>query len=185
MFPFSAAQPARPGMNGPLRRLLAVAATAMTLATGPVLAEEFTTPTAEVILKIGGAVGQTNAEGALELDRGLLEGLPQHEFATSTIWTEGIVTFRGVRLGDLLQAAGATGTTVTLTALNDYSISMPVADAMADGPLLAFLMNGAPMSVRDKGPVWLVFPYDADASFRTEQTYARSIWQLERIEVHD
>jgi hypothetical protein len=62
---------------------------------------------------------------------------------------------------------------------------MPLADAMVDGPLLAFLMNGEPMSVRDKGPVWLVYPYDADAAFRTEQIYAWSIWQLDRIEVSD
>lgn len=185
MFPFAAARPARHGLTAPLRRLLTAAVTALSLAAGPALAEGFSAPVGEVILTLGGAVGQTNAEGRLQLDRGLLEGLPQHEFATSTIWTDGVVIFRGVRLGDLLRSAGATGTTVTLTALNDYSISMPLADALADGPLLAFLMNGEPMSVRDKGPVWLVYPYDADAAFRTEQTYARSIWQLDRIEVSD
>ena len=185
MFPFAAAKPARPGLDAPLRRLLKAAVTALSLAAGPVLADGFAAPTGEVILTLGGAVGQTNAQGALELDRRLLESLPQHEFATSTIWTDGVVTFRGVRLGDLLQAARATGSTVTLTALNDYSVSMSMADAMADGPLLAFLMNGEPMSVRDKGPVWLVYPYDSDAAFRTEKTYAWSIWQLDRIEVSD
>jgi hypothetical protein len=62
---------------------------------------------------------------------------------------------------------------------------MPAADALADGPLLATLANGEPMSVRDKGPVWMLFPYDDVAAYRTEQTYARSIWQLNRIEITD
>lgn len=173
---------ARPAPRTAFRLL---AAAALALVTAPALADGFAAPAGEVILTLGGSIGQTNAGGALSLDRGLLETLPQHEFATSTIWTDGVVTFRGVLLRDLLQAAGATGGTVTLTALNDYSISMPAADALAEGPLLAFLMNGEPMSVRDKGPVWLVYPYDAAPRFRSEQTYARSIWQLDRIEVHD
>jgi hypothetical protein len=169
----------------PLRRLLAAAAVAVALGTAPALAEGFAAPSGPVILTLVGGIGQNNADGRLALDQALLETLPQHEFATSTIWTEGVVSFRGVLLRDLLQAAGATGTTVTLTALNDYSISMPAAEATEAAPLLAYLMDGQPMSVRDKGPVWLVYPYDADADFRTEQTYARSIWQLDRIEVGD
>jgi hypothetical protein len=185
MLPFAAAKPAHLGLTAPLRCVLVAAVTVLSLGSGPAPADGFAAPTGEVILTLGGAVAQTNAEGALALDRELLESLPQHEFATSTIWTDGVLTFRGVRFGDLLKAAGASGSTVTLTALNDYSIRMPLADAMVDGPLLAFLMNGEPMSVRDKGPVWLVYPYDADAAFRTEQIYAWSIWQLDRIEVSD
>ncbi len=170
-----------------LRSLLAVSATALALAlaAAPAVADDFIAPSGEVLLTLSGNIGQTNAEGVLALDMALLETLPQHEFSTSTIWTEGVVNFRGVLLRDLLEAAGATGSTVALTALNDYSIGMPVADATTEAPLLAYLMNGEPMSVREKGPVWLVYPYDADASFRTEETYARSIWQLDRIEVRD
>jgi hypothetical protein len=29
----------------------------------------------------------------------------------------------------------------------------------------------------------MVFPYDEVEAFQTEQTYARSIWQLDRIDV--
>jgi hypothetical protein len=50
---------------------------------------------------------------------------------------------------------------------------------------LATLADGKPMSVREKGPVWMLFPYDDVAAYRTEQTYARSIWQLNRIEITD
>lgn len=185
MSPSAAVQSDRPRTTGSLRRLLAAAAATIALAAGPGLADGFAAPSGEVILTLGGAVGQTNADGALRLDRALLETLPQHEFSTATIWTEGVVTFRGVLLRDLLQAADAQGSTITLTALNDYSISMPAADATGEAPLLAYLMNGAAMPVRDKGPVWLVYPYDSSSAFRTEKTYARSIWQLDRIEVKD
>lgn len=148
-------------------------------------AQDFAAPTGEVILTITGAIGATNAPGALHLDQAQFAALPQHSITTSTIWTEDTPTFEGVLLKDLIAAAQAKGGTLHLTALNDYQISMPVADAKDDGPLLAYLMNGEPMSVRDKGPVWLVFPYDQNADYRTEQTYARSIWQLDRIDFSD
>lgn len=38
------------------------------------------------------------------------------------------------------------------------------------------------MSVRDKGPLWVIYPYDSDPALQSEVTYARSIWQLVRIE---
>ena len=44
-------------------------------------------------------------------------------------------------------------------------------------------MNGEIMSLRDKGPLWVIYPYDQNAAYRSEVTYSRSIWQLDRIEV--
>jgi hypothetical protein len=38
------------------------------------------------------------------------------------------------------------------------------------------------MSVRDKGPLWVIYPYDSD-DYRSEVIYSRSIWQLDRLEV--
>ena len=49
--------------------------------------------------------------------------------------------------------------------------------------LLAFERNGKPMSVREKGPLWIVYPYDSDAKFQSEVYYSRSIWQLDRLAV--
>ncbi|MDP5360810.1 MAG: oxidoreductase, partial [Paracoccaceae bacterium] len=34
-----------------------------------------------------------------------------------------------------------------------------------------------------KGPLWVVYPYDMSADYRSEVIYYRSIWQLDRIEV--
>ena len=49
--------------------------------------------------------------------------------------------------------------------------------------ILAIEANGKPLSVRDKGPIWLLYPFDSDARYQTEVIYARSIWQIERMEV--
>lgn len=171
-------------MTRPIFSAVFAAALAV-LPVTPLAAETLPAPTDEVMLTVSGAITNTNADGVLALDAGLLASLPQHEFTTSTIWTDGTATYSGVLLRDLLAAAGATGATVKLTALNDYQIAMPAADAAEDGPLLAYLVDGKPMPVRDKGPVWMIYPYDDNAAYRTEQTYARSIWQLNRIEITD
>jgi hypothetical protein len=91
--------------------------------------------------------------------------------------------FTGVSLATLLETVGATGETLRAVALNDYAVEIPAGDAVAGGPILAYEMDGAAMSVRDKGPLWIVYPYDLSAEYRTEVVYARSIWQLSEVEV--
>ncbi len=167
-------------------RNLATVAAALFLAIGPAhAADPLAPPAGEVLLTVSGQIAVTNMGGVAALDRALLETLPQHSFATSTIWTEGVVTYQGVLLADLLAALGASGKTITATAINDYQIQIPAAEIASDGPLLAFLANGEPMSIRDKGPIWVIYPYDDVAAYRSEQTYARSIWQLSRLEIGD
>lgn len=112
-----------------------------------------------------------------------LDAMPQTRFETSTIWTEDTVTFSGVALSVLIREAGLKGETLHLTALNDYEIDLPVAEIGPDYPVVATRMNGRTMSVRNKGPFWVVYPYDADPAFRTETVYARSIWQLTDLAV--
>lgn len=50
-------------------------------------------------------------------------------------------------------------------------------------PIVAVLRDGERFGVRDKGPLWIIFPYDAEPRFRNEQIFAYSIWQLVSIEV--
>ena len=161
---------------------IALVALLATPAALPARADTFAAPTGDVILTLEGALTQHNADGTLQLDQAMLEALPQTSFTTSTSWTSGTPTFQGVLLKDLIAAVGATGKTLTLKAVNDYSITIPMADAGDEAPLLAYLMDGKPMSLRDKGPVWLVYPYDSSEIYRTEEIYARSVWQLVEIE---
>ena len=121
----------------------------------------------------------------VEWTLGELDQLDQVTFTTSTIWTDGEVTFSGPALKTVVDAVGATGSSVQLTALNDYSIIIPVEELDPESPVVATRMNGKPIPVREKGPFWVVYPYDADRSFRTELIYSRSIWQLNRMKILD
>lgn len=114
-----------------------------------------------------------------------LDAFEQVEFTTTTIWTDGETKFSGVSLKALLESIDATGTTIEMVALNDYSVTMPISDLEDSAPIIATRMDGSIMSVRDKGPFWVVFPYDRDPKYSTEVTFARSIWQLNRLNVID
>lgn len=114
-----------------------------------------------------------------------LDALPQTSFDTSTIWTDDVITFSGVSLKMLLEHLDVTGETLEMIALNDYAVQMPLDDMNDAAPIIATRMNGGEMSVRDKGPYWVVFPYDSDVQYQSETTYSRSIWQLNRLRVAD
>lgn len=145
---------------------------------------ELTAPQGEVLLTVSGAITQSNTpDGSAELDRAQLAALPQTEITTSTIWTKGVQHFSGVELRTLLDALGASGTMLRVIALNDYVVEIPADEIVAGGALLASQRNDAPMSVRDKGPLWIIYPYDSSDDFRTEVIYSRSVWQVNRIEV--
>lgn len=126
-----------------------------------------------------------DAEGGrahrIVLDHAALAALPQREFVTHTLWTEGPQRFRGVALAALLAHLGLRVDRLDLVAVNDYTVSLPAEAIGPDYPVIAHSRNGAAMPLRDKGPFWLVWNYDADAAFRTQLTYVRSIWQLARI----
>ena len=102
-------------------------------------------------------------------------------FETETIWTHGVQSFEGVRLKDLLDSINISNGQLRAIAVNDYAVNIPVADAVSDGPIIAYKQNGAEMSRRRKGPLWIVYPYDDKKSYQTETVYSRSIWQLDRL----
>jgi hypothetical protein len=148
-----------------------------------VLADTLATPAGTIMLTISGAITNTNTDGKAQFDLEMLKALGTQEIKTSTIWTEGVQTFVGVPMSNILAAVGADGTTVSATAVNDYSVTIPVEDWVTGGPLLALERDGKPMSVRDKGPIWVVYPYDSSPDLQTEVIYSRSIWQLDRLEI--
>lgn len=164
------------------RHLFAAAAVATIALNGALAAETLAEPTGSVVLTVTGSVEATNGDGIARLDREMLRALPRKEFKTQTIWTEGEHRFSGVPLKTLLDHLGAQGQMIIATAINDYSVEIPVA-SLSDTPIVADQMDGSDMSVRGKGPLWIVYPYDSDEEFRTEVIYSRSIWQLDRLEV--
>lgn len=187
----AAGRAVKPGREGSvlwhLRRPLRAVAGALVLmaavVAAPVDAQELQQPQGPIILTITGDISTTNAAGRADFDRGMLEGLPQVILTTTTSWTDGAVTFEGPLVRDVLALVEADGERVTATALNDYAVEIPAVDFYDYDVILALLMDGQPMSVRDKGPIWIVYPRDLYAELQTVEYNARWIWQLRSLDV--
>jgi hypothetical protein len=167
------------GRRAALRCALAAAA-ALGL---PHAARALDKPAGPVVLTLRGRVRLTNDDGAAHFDMAMLEALPQASFSTRTPWYPQPRRFTGPWLRDVLAAAGATGTTLRLVALNDYRVDMPMEDAQRHDVLLARLLDDRPMAVRDKGPLFAIYPFDARPELRSATYFARSAWQLRTIDV--
>jgi len=161
------------------RILFAAVATAM---TGIAFGQSLEAPKDRPILTISGKIGLTNGGNVARFDMKMLEALPQHTFTTRSPWYDKPVTFTGPLLADVLAAVKATGTTVSAVAINDYKISIPVSDTQHK-PIVARLLDGKPMPVREKGPLFVVYPFDSSADLRNSVYYERSIWQLKALEI--
>jgi len=170
-------------MTFPLRLLAApIMALALALA-GAAVAQPLSTPAGPVILTVSGAVTQTNGDGVALFDLAMFEALPQRETRTSTPWYEGPQVFTGPQLSDLMAAVGAEGSALRIVAVNDYAATMPWADITASPVILAVRHNGETMSVRDKGPLFVIYPFDEQPELANEMFYSRSVWQVVAIEV--
>lgn len=153
------------------------------LISSAVAAADLSAPQGEVVLTVSGEITHTNVDDTAQFDLDMLRVLPSEVYETTTIWTEGDQVFKGVPLLDLLESVGATGTQIRATAVNDYAIDFPISDMAPTRPLVAYENNGREMSLRDKGPLWIVFPFDSGSQYQTEVIFSRSIWQLDRLEV--
>jgi hypothetical protein len=141
-------------------------------------------PTGKVVLKVTGKITNTNSPGGAEFDLAMLEGLGVVEMVTRTPWTEGEIRFSGVPAAKLMEAVGADATTVDAVALNDYRAEIPAGDFAAYGPILATRVDGTPMRVRDKGPVWVIYPWSANPQIDNIEFHSRSIWQVKALVIH-
>ncbi|WP_062207024.1 hypothetical protein [Aureimonas sp. AU12] len=123
------------------------------------------------------------ADGSRTLDMASLEALPPSKFTTTTPWHPVPVEFSGVLVRDFLSAMGATGDRLVVTALNDYLAEIEIALLVENGALLATRQNSEPMAISDKGPVFLLFPFDSQKALQHQVFYSRSVWQICDIEV--
>jgi hypothetical protein len=112
-----------------------------------------------------------------------LAALPQQSFATETIWTDAVRTFSGPSLHTILKAAGAEPSRLRIYAINDYNVEFPVDKITETTPILANRIDGESFSVRQKGPLWVIFPFDQNPEFQSEEIFALSVWQVNRIDV--
>jgi hypothetical protein len=168
------------------RRFVRYAAFTIAAAGLPVGAragEALAPPRGEVVLTVSGAIESTNAPGYADFDITSLEHLGLSRLTTWTPWTKGEIEFEGVLARRLMEAVGAAGTEVGAFALNEYQQTIPISDFASYDVLLAFRMNGRSMRLRDKGPIWIVYPWSDHPELDDFVTRAKSVWQLNALHV--
>jgi hypothetical protein len=164
------------------RNLLTVPLLALAL-SGPLAAQTLPEPGEPEILIISGVLTQTNGAGVARFDLDMIDALPQRLTETLTPWFEGPQQFSGPLLSDLMAAVGATGSQLRIVAINDYATTLPFADIENYPVILASRHNGETMSVRSKGPLFVIYPFDEFPELRNEVYFARSAWQVATIEI--
>jgi hypothetical protein len=165
------------------RRCLTAAALLLAALSVSASAFALDAPKEKTVLKIGGKIAVKNAGEVAAFDMKMIEALPQHSFTTPTPWFDKPVKFTGPLLSDLLAAVKASGSTVSAVAINDYKISIPMGDTTKFKVIVARLIDDKAIPVREKGPLFVVYPFDSSAELRTSTYYERSIWQLKALDV--
>jgi len=102
------------------------------------------------------------------------------EYATSTDWTDGASTFNGPLVRDVIESAGVDPTEIeTIHA----TAEIPTSDIIKYKVILATKMDGKRLTLRDKGPLWVVYPRDDHAELNDPEINARWIWQLVELKL--
>nr|WP_280637757.1 MULTISPECIES: molybdopterin-dependent oxidoreductase [unclassified Shimia] len=94
---------------------------------------------------------------------------------------EGEQTFTGTPMSALLRYLDIETGTFVAFALNDYSIEIPLSDARKYQVLLALEHNGQAMRIRDRGPIWIIYPTTKSDSLDVNAE-RRMVWQLKQLD---
>ncbi len=151
------------------------------VADAPARAGSLPLPTGEVLLIVNGQIGNANVDGEAHFDRAMLEGLGMTRVITGTPWHQPGTVFEGVSATRLMEAVMPQGSALIATAANDYHVSIPISDLDRYKVLLALTVGGRDLTLRTKGPIWVIYPDGIDLAppIRAE----RMIWQLVGLEV--
>lgn len=125
-------------------------------------------------------VGKSTSNTVHLSDAGLAK-LPQKSMTLQTPWYPTPKKFEGPLLRDVLKLSGIQAGQIRLVALNDYTISIPVSDAYQYDVIVARRLDDKPMSVREKGPLFIVYPFNEHEELRKTDYYRRCSWQLRSI----
>ncbi|MBE9554802.1 MAG: molybdopterin-dependent oxidoreductase [Proteobacteria bacterium] len=143
--------------------------------------DNLTQPTGRVILSISGDITNTNNGDNADFDLDMLHALGTRAMSLTTSWTDGTQEFRGVLMRDLMAAIGAKGKTVEAIALNDYTFTIDIEDFSQYPVIVATSLNGKILKIRDKGPLWIIYPLDTFTEEQKIKIERRMVWQLRQL----
>ncbi len=119
---------------------------------------------------------------AMEFDLDTLAGLPQVTITTDFPMGGPTVSFEGPLLADVLAAAGASGETVTIQAMDGYAVEAPLSEMVDKGAVVALRRDGKALGIGGFGPTQIVFPR-SDRADLVDMNDDWWIWQIYHIKV--
>lgn len=138
---------------------------------------------AETILTVSGT-GPDGTRISTDYSAEEIRALPRQSVLTNNNFIDEASSFTGPSLRDLLgEIVIERDSEVLLTALNDYSVTMPGAHILDYNVIAAHDINGVAMTVRDKGPLWVIYPMDEHEELQKPRYNNYLVWQLRSIEV--
>lgn len=138
---------------------------------------------APVLLVVEGSAGAENDGVTAHFTMDDLRRLPSVSFETETIWFTGSQRFTGVPVAVLMRQLGVRKGMLKMIASDNFSRNISLSIAVENGAIIAYQRNGALMTVRNKGPLRLVYPFDDYPPLKRDELFSNAIWQLVRIVV--
>jgi len=129
------------------------------------------------------AIKNSGCDNAVQLNQAALLALPQKQFVTHHSWSDNAESFSGPLLQDVLNTTCSNTKKIKLTALNDYAIDMDFSRLKHYQPIIALSVNGKRLSIREKGPLWIMLPLDDHKDIEKRSMDGMMIWQLSDIKI--
>ena len=140
-------------------------------------------PVGDVVFTVAGNITNANHDSQALFDLAMLLSLDQQIIVTETPWMEGAHKFEGPLLRDIIDFVGGQGKSVIATALNGYKVTIPYQDMIDYPVILALKQDDSILSIRKRGPGWVIYPWSDNSSLQNNQYYTRAIWQLKKLEI--
>jgi hypothetical protein len=138
---------------------------------------------AETALTVTGKDG-TGSQAVIQYSFDDLKALDQIGYETVNDFVKIPTRFSGPLLRDVLAPLTLSeNAKLKLTALNNFQTEIPITDVMNYDVIVALEKGGAPMSIRENGPLWVIYPVSDHPELREQIYNNRMIWQLIDIEV--
>ncbi len=112
-----------------------------------------------------GKIGETNRDNVAVFDLEMLASFPNKLLSRKPPGRKP-TKFTGPLLRDVLSAVKSSGKTLTALALNDYKTTIPAEDASLFDVIVAHKIDDMAISVRTKGPLFIIYPFDSKLNRR-------------------
>lgn len=90
----------------------------------------------------------------------------------------------GVSLAVLLEGLGEPlPARLTASAMDSYKEIIPGSDLERHDPIVAYQRNGEYLSIPQRGPLVIMYPYGEHPELQTRVYYSRTVWQLDKLQL--